>query len=193
VLEKYQYVGKRIKNVRLKYGMSLNDLAKATDLSASFLSLLENGKAVPSLKVLDKICSYFSIHIASLFEQEQVEDFILIPKQKQVEVDSDNERSLRFLLPKSRACIEPVLIIIYPKSVNQEYTVHTGIEFGYILEGTIEIHIQGREPIICKEGDSVMYAANLPHKLINSSDLISRGLWVGVPDAASLAAVANIS
>lgn len=193
MLEKYQYVGKRIKNVRLKYGMSLNDLAKATDLSASFLSLLENGKAVPSLKVLDKICSYFSIHIASLFEQEQVEDFILIPKQKQVEVDSDNERSLRFLLPKSRACIEPVLIIIYPKSVNQEYTVHTGIEFGYILEGTIEIHIQGREPIICKEGDSVMYAANLPHKLINSSDLISRGLWVGVPDAASLAAVANIS
>jgi transcriptional regulator with XRE-family HTH domain len=189
VLQKYRYVGKRIKSERMKYGMSLNDLAKATDLSASFLSLLENGKTAPSLKVLDKICSYFSIHMAALFEQEQIDDFILIPKKKQIEVEADNERSLRFLLPKTSSCIEPVLVTLAPGAVNQEFTLHSGVEFGYILEGLIEVHFEGRDPIICKEGDSVLYYANIPHKLINPTHKVAKGFWVGIPEAHSLSAV----
>ncbi len=185
MLKKYQYVGRRIKNERMKYGMSLNDLAKATDLSASFLSLLENGKAAPSLKVLDKLCSYFSIHIATLFEEEHSEELIHIPRQKQIEVGNENERMLRFLLPKAQACIEPVLITLYP-SVNQEYTIHRGIEFGYILAGIFEIHLEDREPIVCKEGDSVIYAANISHKLVNPTTVIAQGLWINIPEANAL-------
>jgi transcriptional regulator with XRE-family HTH domain len=186
LLQKYQYVGRRIKNERQKYGLSLNDLAKATGLSASFLSLLENGKAAPSLKVLDKLCSYFSIHIATLFEEEHTEELIHIPKKKQIEVETENERCLRFLLPKAQAFMEPVLITLYPNAANQEPTVHKGVEFGYILEGVIEIHLAGKEPLICKEGDSLIYAAHIPHKLVNPTPKIAKGLWVGLPETETL-------
>lgn len=192
MLKKYQYVGKRLKNERIKYGLNLNDLAKATDLSTSFLSLLENGKAVPSLKVLDKLCSYFSIHIATLFEEEETQEVLFIPKQKQIEVTTENERSLRFLLPKAKTCFEPVLITLYPSSVHQDYTVHKGIEYGYVLEGVFELHLEHREPIRCKEGDSIMYHAGLPHKLINSTSKTAKGLWINMPETESFAQIPMI-
>ena len=185
MLERYQYVGKKIRNERMKYGLSLNELAAATDLSASFLSLLENGKAVPSLKVLDKLASYFSIHLATLFEEE-VEDVFHFPNTNQIEVSSENERSLRFLLPKTKGCIEPVLITLFPNSINQEFTTHPGIEFGYILEGTIEVHIIGKDPVICRAGDSVIYQSTQAHKLVNSTDSVARGIWINVPNGSAV-------
>lgn len=180
--KKFQYVGKRIHSERLKYGLNLNDLAKAVDLSPSFLSLLENGKTVPSLKVLDKISSYFSIHIAELFEEEQDEDVIFIAQNKQIEVGADSDRLLRFLLPKTTTSIEPVLITLAPKAIDNDYTIHKGIEFGYVMDGTVVVQLQNRETITCEEGDSILYQASIPHKLINPTQKTVRGLWINVPE-----------
>ncbi|MCK4258459.1 MAG: cupin domain-containing protein [Halanaerobiales bacterium] len=186
MLERYTYVGKKIRKERLRYGLSLSDLAASTDLSASFLSLLENGKTAPSLKVLDKLCTYFSIHMAALFEEDDSDDFLYLPREKQIEVATENERILRFLLPKTKDCIDPVLITLFPNSTNQDFTVHNGIEFGYILEGIIEVHIEGKEPLVCCKGDSILYPANHAHKLVNPTDEIARGFWVGVPNTNSI-------
>ncbi|AZO93322.1 cupin domain-containing protein [Halocella sp. SP3-1] len=181
VNEKYKYVGKRLRKERIKYGLSLNELAEETGLSSSFLSLLENGKTIPSLKVLDKLTTFFSIHIADLFAVDEEQDFIHLIKDNQIEVTNDSDTSLRFLLPKSIDCsIEPVLITLRPNTVNREFTSHRGIEFGYILEGEIEVSIEGKEPVVCQQGDSIVYRANLEHKVINRQDKVARGLWVGI-------------
>jgi transcriptional regulator with XRE-family HTH domain len=181
MLKKYQYVGKRIRDERLKYGLNLNDLAKATDLSASFLSLLENGKTMPSLKVLDKLATYFSIHMAELFAKDQQEEVVFVAKHKQIEV-AERERALRFLLPKAKTLIEPVLITLFPNTTDNEFTAHKGIEFGYVLEGNIVVTLQNREPISCKAGDSILYQANVPHKLCNPGEKTAKGIWVNAPE-----------
>jgi transcriptional regulator with XRE-family HTH domain len=186
MLKKYQYVGKRIRDERIKYGLSLNDLAQATELSVSFLSLLENGKTVPSLKVLDKLATYFSIHMAELFDEEQQQEVIFIPKNKQIEVATDRERSLRFLLPKTKMFIEPVLITLFPNAMGNEFTAHKGIEFGYVFEGCIVVAFQTRESVTCKTGDSVLYRADIPHKLFNNGEKIAKGLWVNDPEVNTL-------
>jgi len=179
--EKYRYVGERIRKERIKYGLSLNELAEETGLSPSFLSLLENGKTIPSLKVLDKLTTFFSIHIADLFAVDEEQDFIHLTKDNQIEVNDDSNTSLRFLLPKSIDCsIEPVLVILKPNTINRDFTSHRGVEFGYILEGEIIVSIAGKEPIVCKEGDSIIYRADLDHKLINKSDKVAKGIWIGV-------------
>lgn len=182
MLTKYGYVGERIRRERLKYRLSLSDVARATGLSQSFLSLLENGKVIPSVKVLDKIASFFSIHIATLFEQEESNNTaFLFPKERQIEVSSEKERSLRFLLPKANAVLEPVLVTLYPNATNLQFTVHRGMEYGYVLEGTITVEIKGHEPLTCCEGDSILYRAADEHRLVNYTDSIAKGLWVGVP------------
>ncbi len=179
--EKYRYVGERLRKERIKYGLSLNELAEETGLSPSFLSLLENGKTIPSLKVLDKLTTFFSIHIADLFAVDEERDFIYLSKDNQIEVNGDRNTTLRFLLPKSIDCsIEPVLVTLEPNTINRDFTSHRGVEFGYILEGEIVVSIAGKEPVTCNEGDSIIYKADLEHKLINNSDKIAKGIWIGV-------------
>ena len=176
------YVGKRIKAERLKYDLSLNELAGATGLSPSYLSLLENGKTAPSLKVLDKICTFFSIHISTLFsEEDELEDVFLFPKEKHIEVDSPGDRSLRFLLPRGALALEPVFVTLLPGNKKHEPTTHQGTEFGYVIRGSVEFCIEGYEPMVCREGDSIVYNSSIRHVLHNLEDVPSEALLIGFP------------
>jgi DNA-binding XRE family transcriptional regulator len=53
-------IGERIKRLRLKKSMGLVELGKHTGLSASFLSQLETGRVVPTLRNLSRIAMVFS-------------------------------------------------------------------------------------------------------------------------------------
>ncbi len=185
--DKYKVVGEKIKKERIKYGLSLNELADATGLSTSFLSLVENGKAVPSLKALDKVATCFNIHIASFFmKEEEKKDWICLPREDQIEVVNEGERILRFVWPKN-SFGDGVLIILQPNATNRSFTTHNGAEMGYVLEGEITIIFKDEEQkIVLNEGDSIFYNANIPHRLINERDQIAKGFWVNLSNVESI-------
>lgn len=188
MLVKYGYIGERIRKERNKYDLSLSELAKEIGVSVSLLSLVENGKATPSMTVLDKLCSFFSIHMASLFEQEEGNPkATLMKSDKQLEIRIDSARTRKFLLPRSGVSIEPVLVVIEADPPFIDFTVHKGVEYGYVLQGSITVEIEGEEPITCSEGDSIFYKASQPHRLLNLSHQRAVGLWMGVPDVSDTA------
>jgi len=183
MVSKYKYVGQRIKQERQKYNLSLQDLAAEIDVSASYLSLLENGKTTPSIKVLDKICNYFSIHIATLFREElEPQDFIFYKKSKQIEVQISPERLIRFLMPKGISSIEPVYITLLPSHKTPDFTVHRGTEYGYVVKGRLSVHLEGQDPVVCDEGDSVIYNAAVRHVLVNEGTEPVECIWINFPD-----------
>lgn len=60
---------KKLKTYRKTKGLSLQDLSIKTNLSVSYLSLLENGERKnPSLDTLDKIANAFDIDILKLLD-----------------------------------------------------------------------------------------------------------------------------
>src|ERR1035437_9526807 len=63
-------IGERIKRLRLKKSMGLVELGKHTGLSASFLSQLETGRVVPTLRNLARIAMVFSKDLSYFFESE---------------------------------------------------------------------------------------------------------------------------
>jgi transcriptional regulator with XRE-family HTH domain len=63
-------IGERIKRLRLKKSMGLVELGKHTGLSASFLSQLETGRVVPTLRNLARIAMVFSKDLSYFFEPE---------------------------------------------------------------------------------------------------------------------------
>src|SRR6202522_2741596 len=63
-------IGERIKRLRLKKSMGLVELGKHTGLSASFLSQLETGRVVPTLRNLSRIAMVFSKDLAYFFEND---------------------------------------------------------------------------------------------------------------------------
>lgn len=63
-------IGERIKHLRLKKSMGLVELGRHTGLSASFLSQLETGRVVPTLRNLARIAMVFSKDLSYFFEAE---------------------------------------------------------------------------------------------------------------------------
>ncbi len=52
-----------IKHHRLKAGISLGQLAKATELDKGGLSKIENGKSNPTVKTLAKVCKVLNLKV----------------------------------------------------------------------------------------------------------------------------------
>src|SRR5271167_1211742 len=65
-----KHIGERIKRLRLKKSMGLVELGRHTGLSASFLSQLETGRVVPTLRNLARIAMVFSKDLSHFFEPE---------------------------------------------------------------------------------------------------------------------------
>src|SRR6201985_1036654 len=79
-----KHTGERIKRLRLKKSMGLVELGKHTGLSASFLSQLETGRVVPTLRNLARIAMVFSKDLSYFFEPEPASLFRVHRKEDRV-------------------------------------------------------------------------------------------------------------
>jgi transcriptional regulator with XRE-family HTH domain/quercetin dioxygenase-like cupin family protein len=68
-----QSLGSRLKDVRLKAGLSLRELARQASVSPSFVSQIENGKSQPSVATLYVFSQLLDVSVDELFEQKEPE------------------------------------------------------------------------------------------------------------------------
>lgn len=59
-------IGATLKRLRLLYGDSAKNFAKELNISASYLSEIENGKKDPSLGLLNKYSQFLGIKLSSI-------------------------------------------------------------------------------------------------------------------------------
>lgn len=63
-------IGERLKNSRIKSGYSTRDIEKELGISNGYLSLLENGKRMPSLSTLDQLCQFYKVPISYILGED---------------------------------------------------------------------------------------------------------------------------
>jgi transcriptional regulator with XRE-family HTH domain len=63
-------IGERLRYARKKRGIGLKDVSQATDLSVSFISDLERGKAKGSVDSLEVLSRFYEIPLSQLFDNE---------------------------------------------------------------------------------------------------------------------------
>ena len=162
-------IGERIKRLRLKKSMGLVELGKHTGLSASFLSQLETGRVVPTLRNLARIAMVFSKDLSYFFETEPHAVFRIHRRKDRVRMPQtgvDNPtyffESLGYLVPDRYldpyfAEFQPLTREMIPKA-----HMHPGFEFLYVLEGDLEFH-HGDQVCTLGTGDAVYFDASTPH------------------------------
>lgn len=67
-------LGSRLKDIRLKAGLSLRELARQVDVSPSFVSQIENGKSQPSVATLYSFAQVLKVSVDELFESRTAPD-----------------------------------------------------------------------------------------------------------------------
>jgi len=76
-------VGANIKRVREEKGITLRELAKQLDVSASFLSQVETGKAFPSLSSLKNLANSLQVTVGGLMgEDSKITDPVVKKNQR---------------------------------------------------------------------------------------------------------------
>ena len=76
--------------------------------------------------------------------------------------------------------MEPILLVLEPKSELTVDMPHEGQEFGYVLEGSI-IVVLAKKQFQVKKGETFYYETNKPHYLKNTQNKKAKVIWVSSP------------
>ena len=177
-------IGERIKKKRNEKDFSLRELAAKVDLSASFLSQIEQGKASPSIENLKKIATYLEVKVSYLIEEEDESlGSFHIKKEDRKYVESIDSKTSIALLTSSKIekNMEPIMYEIKPGGESgRGFFNHNGEEFIYIIEGTLDIYIEDQLTTL-NEGDSFYFKSSLNHRFKNNGKKLTKAIWVVTP------------
>lgn len=177
-------IGERIKKSRNDKGLSLRDLATKVELSASFLSQIEQGKASPSIENLKKIATSLDVRVSYLIEDEDdVNNTELMRRNERKYIESRDSNTMIALLTSSNMdkTMEPILYEIGPYGESgRSFYNHNGEEFIFILEGKLDIYIDNVVHNL-SEGDSLYFKSTQNHRFKNNTDKTTKAIWVVNP------------
>ena len=176
-------IGEKIKKHRTERGFSLRELAKRVDLSASFLSQIEQGKASPSIENLKKIANNLEVRVSYLIEEDEKLETFLVKKDEIKYVESIDSKTSIGLLTSSKLekDMEPIIYEIKPGGESgRGFFNHPGEEFIYIIEGNLDIYIENQVTTL-NEGDSFYFKSTLSHRFKNNGKKLTRAIWVVSP------------
>jgi len=169
-------IGERIKHLRLKKSMGLVELGRHTGLSASFLSQLETGRVVPTLRNLARIAMVFSKDLSYFFDAEPQTLFrvhrrkerVRLP-QSGVEDPSYYFESLGYMVPDRQ--LDPYFAEFLPLKNGRQPRAHqhVGCEFLLVLTGRLDIQ-HGEVTHHIEAGDAVYFDADTIHSYMCSGD-----------------------
>jgi len=148
----------------------LSDVADATGISTSFLSLVENGRSDITIGRLTRLIEFFGISITDLVPSATPKDPDIVRKTERTQLRSPVEGIEIFLLtPDTRRAMMAMLLELEPGAGRAEYGDHPGEEFVYVVSGQLELEIKGRATRTLRAGDSAYYPGDTPHRLRNAS------------------------
>lgn len=169
-------IGERIKYLRLNKAMGLVELGRHTGLSASFLSQLETGRVVPTLRNLARIAMVFSKDLSYFFEPEpqklfrvhRSKDRTRLP-QSGVDEPTYFFESLGFITPDRS--LDPYYTEFLPQKSGREAKPHqhAGNEFLYVVGGLLDVQ-HGDEVHHLAAGDGVYFDATTTHSYCCAGD-----------------------
>lgn len=179
-------LGERVKALRLKKSMGLVELGRHTGLSASFLSQIETGRVVPTLRNLARIALVFSKDLSYFFEPEprplfrihRAADRIKMP-QSGAENPAYYFENLGYLVPDRQ--LDPYLAEFLPPEKGRETRAHqhSGHEFLYVLEGELQV-THGGQAHLMAANDAVYFDSNTIHNYQCVGDAPAKALIISM-------------
>jgi len=183
-------IGDRLREERVRAGISQRELARRLGLSASMISQLESGLSKPSVGTLYAIVTELNLSLDRVIRGEEFADTppvatldetvspLVHPEDRQVielasgvrweELSASSEAGVDFL----HATYE----VGGASTPDNSLMRHHGREYGYVMSGTLGIQIGFKEYEL-GPGDSIAFDSTLPHRLFNKCDEPVHAIW----------------
>jgi transcriptional regulator with XRE-family HTH domain len=175
-------IGEKIRRLRLKRSMGLVELGQQVGLSASFLSQLETGRVVPTLRNLARIALVFKKDFSYFLSEETDAVFRVSRSRDRIRLPV-GEKADPFLLSESMSVLIPdrnVVPCIAHFLPGVEGAFHPpptpGLELVYVIQGPLVVWTENRTEVLETE-DSVWIDRNT-QRLYRCQDKPARALIV---------------
>ena len=172
-------IGNKLKELRVLKGLTQEELADRSELSKGFISQLERNLTSPSITTLMDILQCLGTSIGELFNEAPDEQIVFGKQDYFVKVDTEYKNEIKWIIPNAQKnTMEPIYLTLEAGGSTCPDTPHEGEEFGYILQGTVSIHL-GNKTYKAKKGESFYYTADKTHFLSSKSGAVL--IWVSSP------------
>jgi transcriptional regulator with XRE-family HTH domain len=163
------FVGAQIRQHRQAQHLTIQDVAALSGISRGMLSRIENGQVTPSLDTLARVCGAVGVSLASLFKDYDLPDGAArhVPAGQGMKVVRRGTRrghtyELLSYDQGPHKLFEPFLITLDDQSETFPRFQHPGMEFIYMLKGTIEYR-HGSNLFLLQPGDALTFQGDIPH------------------------------
>jgi transcriptional regulator with XRE-family HTH domain len=171
-------LGRRIRRIRQEKNLTLKQIEGRVGVSATHISEIERGKTSPTIGALEKIASALEVPPSQLIDipplpnvrvrdRKEVRPLSLYDGAVKIEPltsrDINSDMSVFFASIEGNGIVEPI-------------PGHRGEEFCYVLDGFLEVLVDGH-PHVLRKGDSIHFKATQQHQIRNLSPDPVLTLW----------------
>jgi transcriptional regulator with XRE-family HTH domain len=172
-------IGKKIKNLRVKKGLTQEELGERTDLSKGYISQLERDLSSPSLETFFSLLEVLGCTPREFFNEDEREQKVVYEEDDQTSfVDEERGYRIQWLVPESNEKeMEPIRLILESRGEFKQFEPSLSETFAYVLKGRIQIKL-GRYTYYAKAGEAIYFHASDEHQIMNDADGVSELLLV---------------
>ena len=175
-------IGSKIKRLRVRLGLTQEELAARTELTKGFISQLERDITSPSIATLMDILEALGTNVSEFFSDREEDDLNVYSAEDMfLKEDEDAGVTIRWLVTNAQKnALEPILVTLRPGASTEADDPHEGEEFGYVLSGVITL-VSGEQKRKVRRGDAFYFRPTGVHYLINTGKSEGKVLWVSTP------------
>lgn len=172
-------LGEKIRRLRNLCGLTQEELASRCELTKGYISQLENDVTEPSISTLEDVLQALGSNFKEFFNDDEEEKVVY--KSNDYFVKEENDHKITWLVLNSQKNeMEPILLELNKGEKTMLDLPHEGQEFGYVIEGEIEVNL-GVKKYVCLKGETFYFTTNKNHFIRNIGNKKAVVIWVSSP------------
>jgi transcriptional regulator with XRE-family HTH domain len=166
-------LGGRVKRLRRRRGLTLEELAGLSGVSRAMISKLERGEKNPTLVVVAKLAEGLGVTLSQLAGMEERREVVVVPRERRMVMRDPETGFERQLLSPNFVGrgVEFIRNEIPEGSTSGEFPPHRrGVEEHIVVErGSLRATVGGEEYLL-GEGDALYFEADVTHRFDNAGE-----------------------
>ena len=174
-------IGKKLKNLRNQCGITQEEIDDRAELSKGYISQLEHNMTSPSIATLADILQCLGSSLEEFFTGTSEEQVVFGEEEYFEKIDNELKNKIEWIIPNAQKnMMEPVRLTLEAGGKVYQDNPHEGEEFGYVLSGSVDIHI-GSHKYHAKKGEAFYYKPEKTHYIEASGRHGAKIIWITTP------------
>ena len=184
-------IGGRLREERVRAGISQRELARRLGLSASMISQIEGGLSKPSVGTLYAIVTELDVSLDRVIRGEDYgaaseapkvvsnppSPLVHPPERPVLDLDSGVRwEDLNSFTEDNVDFLHAIYAVGGTSTPDESLMRHHGREYGYVMSGVLGIQI-GFQEYELNPGDSIAFDSTRPHRLFNKGTEPVHAVW----------------